>query len=86
MALHDYSRPRQGEEDDEEPELGPEGDLVSAMMSTAIIPKLCQTIERGGFDPYSSKDVRRLIDLVEEIEVYVPRTEPKFEVSIQCGL
>ena len=79
LALHEYSRPRRTE-DDEEPELGPDGDLVSAMISTAIIPKLCKIIEKGGFDPYSSKNVRRLIDVVEEIEVSVPKTELKFEV------
>ncbi len=87
LALPDYSRPRQTEEDGEEAELGPDGDLVSAMMSTAIIPKLCKVVEKGGFDPFSSKDIRRLVDVAEEIEASVPRTEPKFEVRVvdACG-
>lgn len=50
------------------------------MMSTAIIPKVCKIIENGGFDPYSSGGIRRLIEIAEEIEVSVPRTELKFEV------
>ena len=45
-ALYDYSRPKVSEEDDmdddEEPELGPDGNLVSVMISTAVVPRLDQ--------------------------------------------
>lgn len=83
-ALHQYSRPSQqdGEDEDMEPDLGPDGDLVSVMVTTAVIPRFCKIIEGGSFDPYSAKDVRRLVDLAEEVEVSVPKDNPKFEVRV----
>lgn len=80
-ALYNYSRPRvQGGDDDDEPELGPDGDLVSAMISTAIIPRLCKMIESGAFDAYSAKSVRRIVDLAEQVEASVERSNQKFQV------
>ena len=35
---------------DVDTELGPDGDLVSAMISTAVIPRICKMIEGGAFD------------------------------------
>ena len=82
-SLYDYSRPPQADQDeDEEPELGPDGDLVSAMVSTAVIPRLCKLIEGGALDPYSSKDLRTIVDLAEQIEMSVDRDNLKFQV---CG-
>lgn len=85
-ALHDYSRPSARAEDDEDedmqPELGPDGDLVSAMITTAVIPRICKVLEGGGLDPYSAKHVRRLVDLAEEVEVSVAKDDIKFEVSV----
>lgn len=87
LALHDYSRvQRQGDDEDEtmeEEELGPEGDLVSAMITTAVIPRVCKILEGGGFDPYSGKHARRLVDLAEEIEVSVGKENAKFEVCFR---
>ncbi len=80
-SLYQYSRPTDDAEEDE-PELGPDGDLVSAMITTALIPRFCLVIEGGGLDPYSAKDIRRLIDLAEEIEVSVDKQNQKFEVSL----
>lgn len=65
---------------DTEGGLGPDGDLVSAMISTAIIPRIAKILEKGALDPYSAKNIRRLIDLCEEIEISVPRDNLKFEV------
>ena len=89
QSLYEYSRPRQAEEDegDAEAELGSDGDLVSAMISTAVIPRICKLLESGALDPYSSKDIRTLIDLVEQIELSVGREEQKFLVrlsSLHC--
>jgi hypothetical protein len=86
-ALYSYSRPPPSSqstsmEEDEEPELGPDGDLVSAMISTAVIPRLCKLIEGGGFDPYSAKHVRRMVDLAEQVEASVARDNLKFHVSL----
>ena len=83
-SLYDYSRPRDpghGENEDIEPELGSDGDLVSAMISTAIIPRISKMIEGGAFDPYSAKSTRTLVDLAEQIELSVVRDNLKFQVS-----
>lgn len=79
-SLYEYSRPPV-DEDDEEPELGPDGDLVSAMISTAIVPRLCRIIEGGAFDPYSAKGLRRMLDLAEQVEAYVDGDNAKFQVN-----
>lgn len=62
------------------PELGPDGDLVSAMIATAVIPRICKMLEGGAYDPYSSKHTRALIDLAEQIELSVERDHLKFQV------
>ncbi|KAI0631928.1 nineteen complex-related protein 2-domain-containing protein [Trametes polyzona] len=86
-ALYAYSRPapadEDGEDEDEEPELGPDGDLVSAMISTALIPRLCRIVESGALDAYSAADVRRLIDLTEQVEASVDRQSLKFELLLK---
>ena len=84
-SLYEYSRPRHPDQDDEDedmaPELGPDGDLVSAMIATAVIPRICKMLEGGAFDPYSAKDTRTLVDLAEQIELSVERDNLKFQVS-----
>ncbi|KAI8994209.1 nineteen complex-related protein 2-domain-containing protein [Trametes punicea] len=85
-ALYKYSRPPTNEEDDDEdePELGPDGDLVSAMVSTALIPHFCRLLESGALDPYSATDVRRLVDLAEQVEASgVERQSLKFELLLK---
>ncbi|KAI0053189.1 hypothetical protein FA95DRAFT_1552680 [Auriscalpium vulgare] len=86
-ALHTYSRPRRTnaeEGGEDEPELGPDGDLVSAMISTAVIPRLAKLIESGALDPFSVRDVRRAVDLAEEIEVSVERSNLKFQILMKA--
>lgn len=60
--------------------MGPDGDLVSAMISTAVIPRLCKLLEGGGFDPYSARDTRRLTNLAEQVEASVEKDNLKYEV------
>ena len=69
QGLYAYSRP--GDGDDEEHELGPDGDLVVSMISKAVIPKISAVVHGGGVDPYSGGNIRRLIHLVEELEASV---------------
>ncbi|KAH6912669.1 nineteen complex-related protein 2-domain-containing protein [Coprinopsis sp. MPI-PUGE-AT-0042] len=69
-GLYDYSRPATGGEV-EEPELGPDGDLVAAMTSTAIIPRMCKALEGGALDVYSEKHIKRVVDLAEEVEASI---------------
>jgi GC-rich sequence DNA-binding factor len=78
-ALYEYSR--LPAEEEEEPEMGPDGDLVSAMISTAIVPRLCKIVEGGAFDPYSTNSLRRMVDLAEQVEASVERDSQKFQVS-----
>lgn len=77
-SLYEYSRPKV-EDDEDEAELGPDGDLVSAMISTAIVPRLCKIVEEG-FDAYSSKSLRKVIDMAEQVEASVERDNQKFQV------
>lgn len=88
-GLYNYSRPKTAdpagmviddEEEDDEPPLGPDGDLVTSMVSTAVIPRLIALIAGGAFDPYSIKDVRKVVDLVEQVEMCVPKEDLKYLV------
>jgi GC-rich sequence DNA-binding factor len=47
---------------------------------TAVLPRLSRLIEGGALDLFSMKDIRRLVDIAEEVEVTVERTNPKFQV------
>lgn len=86
-SLYEYSHPHTEEDDEEEePELGPDGDLVSAMISTAIVPRLCKIIEGGAFDPYSAKGLRMIVNLAEQVEASLERNNQKFQVSTIIGV
>jgi GC-rich sequence DNA-binding factor len=86
-ALYNYSRPREssqingsgdGEDGmDEDIQLGAEGDLASAMVST-IIPRICKLVESGAFDPYSAKHVRTITDLSEQVDIYATKEKIDF--------
>jgi len=81
-ALYEYSRPRSSDAMDEDDTLGPDGDLVSAMISTAVVPRLYKVIRGGGCDVYSAKHVRTLIDLAEQVEASA--TREKFELLVKA--
>ncbi|KAF8827789.1 hypothetical protein HHX47_DHR4000028 [Lentinula edodes] len=72
-GLYEFCRP--GNPNMEGRELGPEGDLVSSMVSTAIIPRLSKIIETGALDVYSSSHVRRAVDLSEELQASVSEVD-----------
>ncbi|KIK69685.1 hypothetical protein GYMLUDRAFT_150994 [Collybiopsis luxurians FD-317 M1] len=72
-SLYDFCR--SGNPNDDVRELGPEGDLVSSMVSTAIIPRLAKVVESGALDVYSSAHVRRAVDLAEELEASVSEVD-----------
>ncbi|TFK40869.1 nineteen complex-related protein 2-domain-containing protein [Crucibulum laeve] len=82
-GLYEYSRPGDSSIDAEERELGPDGDLVASMISTAVIPRICKVVEGGAFDAYSDKHVRRMIDLVEEVEASVESGNAKFQMLLK---
>ncbi len=62
------------------PELGPDGDLVSATITTVVLPRLTKLLEGGALDPFSGKDIRRLVDLSEEVEISVEKNNHRFQV------
>ena len=78
-SLYRYSHP--ATEHTEGAKLEQDGNLVSAMVSTAVIPRFCKIIEGGAFDPYSSLHVSRLLDLASQLETFVNVDHPKFHVG-----
>ncbi|KAE9393862.1 hypothetical protein BT96DRAFT_978753 [Gymnopus androsaceus JB14] len=72
-GLYEFCRP--GDPNDEGRELGPEGDLVSSMVSTSIIPRLSKIVEYGALDVYSSSHIRRVVDLAEEFQASVSEVD-----------
>ncbi len=66
---------------DDEPELGPDGDLVSEMMSKAVVPLLTKAFEAGAYDPYSAPQTRRAVDLVDVVQHLTGKDSRKFTVS-----
>ncbi|KAK7035518.1 hypothetical protein VNI00_011811 [Paramarasmius palmivorus] len=78
QGLYDYSRP--GDPSDTARELGPDGDLVSSMITTAIIPRMSKIIEGGALDVYSHSHIRRVIDIMEELEATIEPGSPKLQV------
>ncbi|KAF8517432.1 nineteen complex-related protein 2-domain-containing protein [Hysterangium stoloniferum] len=83
VALHEYSRPRKNSQmnidDDIEPDIGPGGDMVSSMVSQVVIPRLCKLIEGGALDPYSTRHIRRMIDIAEQVEASVEQSGLRFQ-------
>lgn len=50
------------------------------MISTAVAPGLCKVLEAGALDPYSAKNVQRVIDLAEQVEASIGTDSNKFQV------
>ncbi|KAF8964319.1 nineteen complex-related protein 2-domain-containing protein [Flammula alnicola] len=67
-GLYEYCRPGEGQVV-EERELGSDGDLVASMISTAVIPMICKILDNGALDVHSKSDIRRMIDLAEELKL-----------------
>lgn len=53
---------------------------MASMISTAIIPRMCKLLEGGVLDVYSDAEVRRIVDLSEEVEASVEPGNAKFLV------
>jgi len=84
--LYEYSRPKQPYGDQDGSEFGPDGDLVSAAITTTVLPRLTKLIEGGALDPFSGKDIRRLVDLAEEVEISVEKSNHKFQMFLKAAL
>ncbi|KAH7914293.1 nineteen complex-related protein 2-domain-containing protein [Hygrophoropsis aurantiaca] len=82
-SLYNYSRPHADDMEDGESDLGPDGDLVSAMLSTAVVPHICKMVDRGALNPYSDRDIRRMIDLAEQVEASIGTDNHKFQMILK---
>jgi GC-rich sequence DNA-binding factor len=69
----------------DEPDLGPDGDLVPPLVSAAVIPIIVNAFESGAYDVYSAKQTRRVLDLVDLLSVYIGKENLKFRVSRSHG-
>ncbi|KAG5646496.1 hypothetical protein DXG03_003261 [Asterophora parasitica] len=81
-GLYAYSRPGDGEFGGDE--LGPDGDLVASMITTAVVPRLTAIITGGALDPYSENHIRRAIDLSEEVEASVDPGNIKLQTLMKA--
>ncbi|KAG2057874.1 hypothetical protein BDR06DRAFT_1005001 [Suillus hirtellus] len=78
-SLHEYC----GDNDDPESDTGPNDDLVSAMISTAVVPLICKVVEAGALDSYSALDTRNMINLAEQVEASIGHDNPKFQMILK---
>ncbi|WWC65639.1 uncharacterized protein I303_108259 [Kwoniella dejecticola CBS 10117] len=94
-ALHHYShpplpRPDEPQEDDmdldEEPPLGPDGDLVASMVSSAVVPLLTKAFEAGAYDPYSAGQTRRAVDLFDMVKEMMGKDSKKYTTLLKAVL
>jgi hypothetical protein len=51
------------------------------MISTTVIPRICKIIEGGALDVYSGRHIRRIIDLIEEVDASVEEGNVKLQAS-----
>lgn len=70
---------------DLEPEVGEEGDLTVEMVFKAVLPWLTKAFQNGAYDPYSARQTRRAVDLVEFIGDMSNGTK-EYDVSYPCAL
>ena len=66
---------------DDEPPLGPDGDLAAEMVSKAVVPMLVKALENGAYDPYSAVQTRRAMDLADVVQELTGKDSRKFAVS-----
>ncbi|KAG1872371.1 GCFC-domain-containing protein [Suillus subalutaceus] len=79
-SLHEYC----GDKDDGlEPDTGPNDDLVSAMISTAVVPFICKVVEAGALDSYSALNTRNMINLAEQVEASIGHDNHKFQMLLK---
>ncbi|KAG7445800.1 uncharacterized protein BT62DRAFT_950695 [Guyanagaster necrorhizus] len=83
-GLYEYSRPNNAEGG--ESELGPDGDLVASMITTAILPRMCKLLGGGALDVYSAGDIRRMVNITEEVEASIEPGNTKIHMLFKTIL
>jgi GC-rich sequence DNA-binding factor len=71
---------------DDEPPLGPDGDLVVEMVQKAVVPLLTKHFEAGAYDPYSTPQTRKSIDLVEVVGDLTGKDSKKYTSLLKAIL
>lgn len=74
------------DEDDDEPPLGPDGDLNTQMVNDALVPLLTSAFQNGAYDVYSAKQTRKAVDLVEVVQLLAGKESRKFTVSLGASV
>jgi len=84
QALSSYGHHSQSTHSEEEEEEPPKEDesteVLNALVTSVIIPRLV-SIAKESYDPLSSKQTVSALKLVDEISYSVERDSPRFEVS-----
>lgn len=62
-------------------QIGGDDEAVATMVSNLVVPKLCSIAEKGGYDPWSFRDTRAILCLVEEVSYVLERDGWRFQVS-----
>lgn len=73
-------------DEEDEPRLGPDGDLVPAMVSSAVTVLITKCVEVGGYDLYSAGQARRLTDLVDMVGEYTGKENSKYKAILRAVL
>jgi len=71
---------------EEEPPLGIDGDLVSSMVSSMVVPLLTKSFDAGTYDPYSTSQTRKAIDLADVIADLTGKDSRKFTALLKSVL
>lgn len=66
---------------DEESPLGTDGDLAAAMISSAVTGIITNAASNGVYDVYSTRQTRRLTDLIDMTGEFIGKTGAKYRVS-----
>ncbi|GAA6020925.1 hypothetical protein JCM11491_000069 [Sporobolomyces phaffii] len=75
----------QGEDDDDRDPVDESTEVVNAMVTSVVIPRLC-ALARAAYDPLSSRQTVAALKWVDEISYCVERDSPKFESLVQAFL
>lgn len=68
-------------DEDDEPPLGPDGDLNTQMVNDAVVPLLTEAFKHGAYDPYSAKQTRKAVDVLEVVHHLAGKDSRKSIVS-----
>ena len=71
---------------DDEPPLGPDGDLVFEMVQKTVVPLLIKQFESGALDPYSTPQTRKSIDLIEVVGELMGKGHSKYVTLLRTIL